>query len=325
MNRLTLTLISAASALLMGNAAQAQPAAIEQPVTQRPQGIPPSSMAPTRSPVTPGADVSANRLGASPQDLQSPTSFMRSVMVDAPGTPGQRGYLEVARQEAVIALNYLDMALQRPNDLAWMRRYGVGAVNAIDPTMARSGPGLGYGAGFAARKVVDVTTAAAHAFPRDENIVLRSAPVAASAQNAVTRLSAAYGALRTGLQAPDAPTAARNLALAREAVARALDGADLDNNGEIVWSQGEGGLNTAWEQMAQMLIGAGVPYMPNSEPFASVPPPQPGIGQQAPQVGVVTVVPVVPVPPQSAQIPQPAPQRPQGGDILMIPIPNPEQ
>ena len=71
--------------------------------------------------------------------------------------------LQSALAEARIAWEQADLAAKAPNDLALMKKHAMGALHAIDPSLASGGPGLGYGIQRAVASIVGHLEAAAAA------------------------------------------------------------------------------------------------------------------------------------------------------------------
>lgn len=187
-----------------------------------------------------------------------PALVIRMVLDRAPDTPEGRGYMDVARTEALIAAVELDEALQRPDDLAWIKRHVGRAVHAIDPTEVSPGAGLGFGVKQATQKMVDLVTAAAQQNPDDQNLVLLATPVVTAGQTALKR---ADRAVRLGRMAASADTPSQARGIVDEmsrVVMRMYEGHDADGDGEATWNLGEGGLEQAFQHMKMMEAGEGL-------------------------------------------------------------------
>lgn len=191
-----------------------------------------------------------------------PHEHILKVLARAPDTPGGRGYLGVARDEARIARDHARLAASGQGDLDWVKAQVAAAVNAIDPGLVPEGPGLGFGMRPALRATVYQVMHAMHADPDNQNVVLRAAPVTVSAQTAMARLDEALEQARRALAAPDLDRAREAAAEMDRALALAVSGQDLDANGDIAWSRGEGGLRQATSHMRQMAIGEGMALAP---------------------------------------------------------------
>lgn len=63
-----------------------------------------------------------------------------------PDTPGQKGLLEVALQDAKVAAEHAEFAVAGARDVASVKLHLGHTLHAIDPSLEREGPGSGYGA-----------------------------------------------------------------------------------------------------------------------------------------------------------------------------------
>jgi hypothetical protein len=168
-------------------------------------------------------------------------------------TPGGQGLLPTALAEARIAAQHAALAARDTGDLESMKRHAAHVMNAVDPTVVQSGPGLGYGVKRAALGVathVDLAAKAAGATPQ---IVMHAGHVATSARNTVQR-SDMVVALGKRIQA--ATSASEAVALVSQLVALTTEltvGRDADADGKTTWKDGEGGLQHCEEHMRLML------------------------------------------------------------------------
>lgn len=166
---------------------------------------------------------------------------LAAVMGAAPDTPGNRGYLDVARGEAAIAIGRLEEALQR-STLTEVQAGVRAALHAVAPDHAAEGPGLGFGLLAAVDGAAERIAQAARDPAATEPVAGASMPALAAAQTMRQRLRDAVVLAEHAIAADNLFTAKRLARAMRREVQAAVAGEDLDGNGEIVWEQGEAGL-----------------------------------------------------------------------------------
>lgn len=160
----------------------------------------------------------------------------------SPDTPGGMGLLQVARQEAEIALQHVRLAERDSTDLASMTRHVAHVLHALDPTEVGAGPGLGYGVRPAARAMTTRLQEAA----RVEAVpgVLRfHAPIAVqAARGADARATEAVTVARSVQRAASAAEGRRLVRRLAEVVRTMTYGSDGDSDGRIGHTEEESGL-----------------------------------------------------------------------------------
>jgi hypothetical protein len=178
------------------------------------------------------------------------------VMTGFMDTPGKVGLLPVALAEAKIAAEHAAFAARTPTDLAAMQRHAGHVLHAIDPALASPGPGKGYGFRKAATGVAAHIELAARADGAPAGVKLHAEHVAAAARAAVARADqvvALAGQIRAAETAEAAATLVGQLASLCEQL---IAGADLNADGRIVWSGGEGGMQQAEEHLRLLMAAA---------------------------------------------------------------------
>lgn len=160
----------------------------------------------------------------------------------SPDTPGGMALLEVARQEAEIALQHVRLAGRDSTDLANMTRHVAHVLHALDPTEVGAGPGLGYGVRPAARAMTTRLQEAARV--EDVPGVLRfHAPIAVqAARGAGTRATEAVTVARSVQRAASAVEGRRLVRRLAEVVRTMTYGSDSDSDGRIGHTEEESGL-----------------------------------------------------------------------------------
>ena len=136
-----------------------------------------------------------------------------------------------------------------------MKLHAGHVLNAMDPTLMATGPGLGYGFKKAAAGVATHIDLAAKTPGASPNAVTHANHVATAARSAVTRADQVI-ALAQKIQA--ATTAEEAAALLNQLVPltqQLIAGVDVNGDGRITWDGGEGGLQQAQEHVTLLLAG----------------------------------------------------------------------
>lgn len=171
-------------------------------------------------------------------------------------TPKGMGLLPTALAEAKIAAYHAEVALKKPEDLAWLKAHTWHAVHAVDPKAApKGGPGLGYGVRKAALGAAYHIRVAAKAKDSTANIKLHVEHVAVAANNSVARVNAIIAAgrkIQAARSAGEALPLARKIALWSKQL---TEGSDANGNGKITWVKGEGGLKQSNAHLGYMMQG----------------------------------------------------------------------
>lgn len=160
----------------------------------------------------------------------------------SPDTPGGMGLLDVARQEAEIALQHARLAGRDSTDLANMTRHVAHVLHALDPTEVGAGPGLGYGVRPAARAMTARLQEAGtvEAVP---GVLRFHAPISVqAARGADARATEAVTVARSVQRAASAAEGRRLVRRLAEVVRSMAYGSDGDNDGRIGHTEEESGL-----------------------------------------------------------------------------------
>lgn len=177
-------------------------------------------------------------------------------------TPKGLGLLPTAMAEARTAVVHAGLAARDPENLAAMKTHAGHVINAVDPTVVTSGPGLGYGVKRAALGVATHIDLAAKVPGASENVIMHANHVGTSARNTVQRADAIV-ALAKQIQAATSASEAASLVSQLVSLTNELEmGKDADADGRISWKAGEGGLAQCEEHVRLMLAGerpGGVP------------------------------------------------------------------
>jgi hypothetical protein len=174
-------------------------------------------------------------------------------------TPAEQGLLSAAMAEARIAIQHAGLAAKAPTNLDAMKTHAGHVINAIDPSIIMTGPGLGYGVKKAALGVATHIELAAKSDGASPNVIGHSIHIATAARNTATRADSVI-ALARRIQAATSAADAAPLALQLQTLTQQLvSGFDANNDGKITWELGEGGLQQAQEHVNLMLAGEKIP------------------------------------------------------------------
>lgn len=168
-------------------------------------------------------------------------------------TPNGQGLLPTAMAEARVAIQHAGLAARNTSSLDAMKLHAGHVINALDPSIVPTGPGLGYGVKKAATGVATHIELAAKTAGASPNVVSHSVHIATSARNTVQRADQIV-ALAKQIQA--ATSAADAAALVSQMVSQCdqlMAGADANGDGRISWEAGEGGLQQVQQHVNLML------------------------------------------------------------------------
>jgi hypothetical protein len=168
-------------------------------------------------------------------------------------TPNGRGLLPTAMAEARVAIQHAGLAARNTTSLDAMKLHAGHVINALDPTVVATGPGLGYGVKKAATGIATHIELAAKTQGASPNVVTHATHIATSARNTVQRADQIV-ALAKQIQAATSATDAA--ALVSQMVSQCdqlVAGADTNGDGRITWEAGEGGLQQVQQHVNLML------------------------------------------------------------------------
>ncbi len=174
------------------------------------------------------------------------------------GTPDNMGLLAVAEAEAAIAVQHAELAVADAANLGAIKAHAKHVVNAIDPGAESRGPGRGYGLLRSAAGVIAHVELAEKSADSSPNIKQHGEHVRASADNVIV-----WGRriIDLGKRIGEAEEAIVAYALATEILAVAqqiTNGLDANEDGNVSWAAGEGGLKQARKHMFFMKSGEGL-------------------------------------------------------------------
>ena len=173
-------------------------------------------------------------------------------------TPNGQGLLPVALAEAKIAAQHAAIAARNPGNLDAMKLHAGHVINAVDPSVVSTGPGLGYGVKKAALGVATHIELAAKAPGASQNVIMHATHVATSARNTVQRADSIVALAKQVQAATSADEAAKLVSQLVSLTTQLTAGFDANGDGRVTWQQGEGGLQQAQEHVNLMLAGEGL-------------------------------------------------------------------
>ena len=140
-----------------------------------------------------GAPLPTKYVG--PADVKLPAGavgvHMGHVLVSFGDTPEKQGLLPTAMAEARVAIQHAGLAARAPTSLDGMKLHAGHVINALDPTLVATGPGLGYGMKKAALGVANHIELAAKVDSASANVKTHSVHVATAARGAVAHADSA--------------------------------------------------------------------------------------------------------------------------------------
>ena len=170
-------------------------------------------------------------------------------------TPGGKGLLVVAEDEAKIAAQHANFAVSKPDNIKWMKTHAAHVLHAVDPTAIAKGPGMGYGVIKAAGGAAKHIQFAANSSDASDNVKLHATHVAASANTVVDR-GKKIVALAKRIAKNDSVAAVAAFVRGMKYLSEGLQvGDDANGDGKVTWIKGEGGLAQARQHMQFMLKG----------------------------------------------------------------------
>src|SRR5262245_16001946 len=184
------------------------------------------------------------------------------VMTNWRDTPQNVGFLTAAISDANVGAVHAKLALQATDDLAAMKLHAGHVLHALDPSIEPRGPASGYGVKKAATGALQHLDFAVQGEGTTANIKMHATHVSASLNNV---LQWTERAVAVAQQIRSADSAAAAAALLNELVSLTTaitDGKDANNDGQVGWQSGEGGLQQAQIHMALLMKGEGLENAP---------------------------------------------------------------
>jgi hypothetical protein len=207
-------------------------------------GVPtPGQVAPSAPPRVPPASLPAGAVGA----------HIGHVINAFADTPNGMSLLATAFAEAKTAAQHAGLAARDPANLDAMKLHVGHVLNALDPSIMPTGPGLGYGVKRAALGAATHIELAAKAPGASPNVIMHAAHVATASRNAVARADQMIAIGKQVQAATSAPEAAALISQLVSLSQQLVAGADTNGNGRI--DVEEGGLQMADDHVMLMIAG----------------------------------------------------------------------
>ena len=184
------------------------------------------------------------------------------VMTNWRDTPANVGFLIAAITDANVAAIHAKLALPAAQSLAEMKLHAGHVLNALDPSIEPRGPASGYGVKKAVTGALQHLDFAVQGEGSTANIKTHAAHVSASLNNVLQWTDRAIAIAQQLQSAASAPDAAKLVAELVSLTTAITDGKDANNDGQVGWQNGEGGLQQAQTHMALLLKGEGLQNAP---------------------------------------------------------------
>jgi hypothetical protein len=161
----------------------------------------------------------------------------------------------MAFAEATVASQHAALAMRNPADLAALQLHAGHVLNALDPSIEKTGPGKGFGLKPAALGVANHIELAAKEPNASPNVKVHATHIATAARSTAARADQVIALAQQVKQAKDAKTAAGLMSQIVSLCQQLSMGADVNADGRIDWSDKEGGLQQVNEHVQLMLAG----------------------------------------------------------------------
>jgi len=191
-------------------------------------------------------------VGAAPNLVKVHLAHVTTTFAD---TPNQQGLMATALAEAKIAAQHAALAAKSGDNLDALKLHAGHVIHAVDPRIEPKGPGLNYGVKRAATGVVEHVQLAAKVPTASNNVLTHAAHVLASANNVAKRADEIVSAARRILAATTAAEAAPHVTHLNMLAQQLTSGLDVNEDGQVGWQTGEGGLEQAQMHMQLMVKG----------------------------------------------------------------------
>ncbi|MGE0161320.1 MAG: hypothetical protein AB7T31_18130 [Gemmatimonadales bacterium] len=174
------------------------------------------------------------------------------------GTPEGRGLLPTAMAEAEIARRHAALAAGDPTNLEAIKMHVGHVLNAVDPTVVATGPGLGYGLKRAAEGAIEHLRLTEDTEGASAAVRARARSVRWATMNVLDRANEIVelgNRIRAATTAADAAALLDELTELTDAV---VEGVDANRDGGIGYRRGEGGLEVASQYLVTLKRDAGM-------------------------------------------------------------------
>lgn len=172
-------------------------------------------------------------------------------------TPDKAGLLPTAVIEAKIAAQHAGFMARSPDSLRILQMHAGHVLHAIDPTTmpAAKAPGKGYGVKRALQSAIIYAEQAAQEVGASANVKTHSAHIVGAARTTLERADQVIALARKIQSSTDAKAAASLIGELQSLCDQLVAGVDVNADGKIVWSGGEGGLQQAQDHVTLLING----------------------------------------------------------------------
>jgi hypothetical protein len=179
------------------------------------------------------------------------------VMTNWRDTPRNVGLLIAAVTDGETAAVHARLAAQA-QDLAAMKVHAGHVLQALDPSLEKSGPASGYGVKVASAGALQHLQLAANADGATPNIRTHATHAGAALADVAKWTDEAIVKIAEIRAASSAEAAAPLVRALYELTVAISEGADTNKDGTVGWESGEGGLRQAQAHMLLMMKGEGL-------------------------------------------------------------------
>ncbi len=208
----------------------------------------------------PASAAAASRPATGSSDTKLPAgavgTHLGHILVRFPTTPDKVGLLTIAQTEAKTAAQHAALAARTPTNLQAMQTHAGHVIHALDPAVVTSGPGKGYGLKKAAAGVASHVELASGSDGASAGVKTHAEHVATSARSTMERADQIIALAERIRSAKDATEAAALVGQLASLCEQLETGADLDADGRVNWSGGEGGLQQVNAHLQLLLKAA---------------------------------------------------------------------
>jgi hypothetical protein len=174
------------------------------------------------------------------------------------GTPEGKGLVPTAIAEANVVAQHAALAARDPNNLQSAKTHAGHVLHAIDPSLAESGPGAGYGLKPAVTAAINHIGLAAKAEGASQAVTTHAGHITASLNNTAQRADR-IAEIAKQIQAAEAGTDVAPLITEMNTIAAQLvPGNDANGDGRVGWQENEGGLQQAEQHVGLLKTAEGI-------------------------------------------------------------------
>ncbi len=180
------------------------------------------------------------------------------VMTSWADTPDKVGFLPTAIAEAKIAIKHAGLAAKDLSNLKKIKLHIGHVLNAVDPSIVKNGPGLGYGVLAATNSASKHLGFAVKSADASDYVKLHVKHATASTGNTVKRVEKIV-VLGKQILATDSAEKATPMVKQMVLLTNWLyNGRDINGDGGVSWDKGEGGLKVANTHMGFIMKKEGL-------------------------------------------------------------------